>query len=88
MLVLKDTAAERLYRHEGYQPLEMEAYVETLTDFIERLEPRQVLQRVTAEAPAEMLIAPRWPLHKAAVLQRLAQTLQQRDTWQGRLYSS
>jgi uncharacterized protein len=47
-----------------------------------------VLQRVTAEAPAEMLIAPRWPLHKAAVLQRLAQRLQQRDTWQGRLYLS
>lgn len=85
MLVLKDTAAEQLYREGAYRALELDEYVEILIDFLQRTPADRVLQRVTAEAPAEMLIAPLWPLHKARVYRALQQAMERRDACQGRL---
>ncbi len=85
MLVLKDTAAERLYREGAYRALELDEYVEVLIDFLLRTPADRVLQRMTAEAPAELLIAPLWPLHKARVYSALRQAMERRDACQGRL---
>ncbi len=85
MLVLKDTAAERLYRQSAYRALELDEYVELLIDFLQRTPADRVLQRVTAEAPAELLIAPLWPLHKARVHSALQREMERRNARQGRL---
>ncbi len=85
MLVLKDTAAERLYREGAFRALELDEYVDVLIDFLARTPADRVLQRVTAEAPAELLIAPLWPLHKARVYSALRQAMKRRDACQGQL---
>ena len=87
MLVLKDTPAARFYHAGAYKAMALQEYVDTAIDFMERLSPHMVIQRLTAEAPRDLLIAPLWSLHKAAVLQAIQQTFARRNTWQGRLFS-
>nr|HPI72233.1 TIGR01212 family radical SAM protein [bacterium] len=65
--------------------LELDEYVELLIDFLQRTPADRVLQRVTAEAPAELLIAPLWPLHKARVHSALQREMERRNARQGRL---
>lgn len=72
--------------HKGKVPiLERDEYVELLIDFLERLPSTMVIHRVTGDAPAEYLVAPKWPLRKAEFLYALDQRMQRRNTWQGRL---
>jgi len=84
LLVLKETAVEQWYREGKVRVMALQEYVETLIDFIERLPAQMVLQRLTAEAPADMLVAPLWSLQKAQLLQQLHRTMERRNTWQGR----
>lgn len=88
MLVLQETELEQSYIKGEYQPLTMAEYIEQVIIFLEQLPPHMVVQRVTAEAPSSMLLAPAWAGQKSVVLQTLQKTLQERDTWQGRLFQS
>ena len=88
MLVLQETELEKMYAGGEYQPLTLASYVDQLVLFLEQLPAHMVIQRVTAEAPAAMLLAPAWAGRKSVVLQTLQRTMQERDTWQGRLFQS
>ncbi len=69
--------------------MEMEEYVEVLADFIERMPPQTVIERISGDAPPKNLIAPEWCLHKGSIKQRLVETMQARNSYQGdRLKSS
>jgi radical SAM superfamily enzyme len=43
-----------------------------------------VIQRLTGDPHPEELVAPRWSREKTETLRRINETLEQRDTWQGR----
>jgi radical SAM protein (TIGR01212 family) len=62
------------------------AYVKTLVDFIERLPPEIVVERVSGEAPPEYFVGPSWCLDKSGVLAAIRHEFERRATWQGRLY--
>lgn len=59
-------------------------YVETVVDFIERLPPSVVVERVSGEAPPNYFVGPEWCLQKAAVRLAIDAEFRRRDTWQGR----
>ena len=81
--VTKDTEVERLWRA-GEWPLPTKAeYVSLAADFLERLPPTCVIDRLTGEAPAEYLVAPDWCRHKASVIQAIEAELARRGTRQG-----
>ena len=63
----------------------LEAYVDLVVAFLERLRPECVVDRLSGEAPPDYLVGPDWCVKKAAVLQRVEEVLRNRDTWQGRL---
>jgi radical SAM protein (TIGR01212 family) len=84
--VVRDTPMERMY-HAGQVPmLERAEYVSLVCDFLERLPPSMVIQRLSGDAPPEYLVAPQWCLQKQALLDAVQQELHRRDSWQGRLY--
>ena len=57
------------------------------SDFIERLNPKIVVERFTSEAPPRLVVAPNWGLKRNDVVMRaFERRLEERDTWQGRLY--
>jgi radical SAM superfamily enzyme len=84
--VVKGTALEALYRQGNYRCLEQPAYVDLVCDFLERLPPGMVIQRLTGDPHAEELVAPQWSLKKSETLQKINATLEQRDSWQGSKY--
>ena len=65
-----------------------EEYREFMIDFLERLNPRFVVERITGEAPPRFLAGPRWGLKRTdQILNLFEQRLEERNTWQGRLYN-
>jgi radical SAM protein (TIGR01212 family) len=86
LYVTKDTPLARLYEKGEYRCLERDAYVDLVVDVLECLPPDIVIQRLTGDPMGEYLIAPLWAKYKSETLERIKRRLEERDTWQGRLY--
>jgi radical SAM protein (TIGR01212 family) len=86
--VVRDTPLERMYHAGHARMLEREEYVQLVCDFLERLPPSMVIQRLSGDAPPEYLVAPAWCLEKQALLESVQRELQRRDSWQGRWFDA
>lgn len=84
--VVKDTPLEKMYRAGQARMLELEEYVQIVCDFLERLPPNMVIQRLNGDAPPSYLVAPDWCLDKPNILRRIQAALERRDSWQGKRY--
>ncbi|MEO2069307.1 MAG: TIGR01212 family radical SAM protein [Desulfurobacteriaceae bacterium] len=83
--VIKNTPLEKIYLSEKFELLSLEEYVKLVVDFIERLPKDTVIQRITGEAPQDLLIAPSWCSHKEKmkVIELIRKEFEERDTFQG-----
>ena len=63
-----------------------QACIELLADFIERLSPAILLQRVGSEVPPALKLAPHWNLRLSELAPRLSAELARRGSWQGSRY--
>lgn len=84
LYVVKGTPMETFYRQGDYRCLEQDEYVRLVCDFIERLPPNTVVQRLTGDPHRDELVAPQWSLKKSETLARIRETLEKRDSWQGK----
>ena len=66
--IVKGTKLEELYNEGKYKPLEMEDYVNLAVKFLQLLPENMVIQRITADCPKELLVAPGWLNNKQLVL--------------------
>jgi len=57
--------------------------VDLVCDFLERIPPGMVIQRLTGDPHPEELVAPDWSRRKTETLQKISETLEERDSWQG-----
>ncbi len=64
----------------------VENYVETVVDYVERLNPAFVLERFASQSPKELLIAPDWGLKNHELIEKVKRRMRERDTWQGKIY--
>ncbi len=85
--VVKNTALAVLYNKEPFKMLTPEAYLRLIVRFLERLDPRIIIQRLFGEAPPDTLIAPHWNLRNYVLLEQLDALLEQEDSWQGKRVS-
>ncbi|MDZ4778684.1 MAG: TIGR01212 family radical SAM protein [Planctomycetia bacterium] len=67
------------------QLMERDDYVRTVVDFLERIPPECIVERVSGDAPPDYLIGPAWCLDKPGLRTALDAEFARRDTWQGRL---
>ena len=65
----------------------MEDYIDTVIDYVERLNPDIVLERFASQSPKELLIAPDWGIKNHELVDKIKARMRERGTWQGRLYS-
>jgi len=84
LYVIEGTPLERLYRLGGYRCLEQRQYVNLVCDFLERLSPAVVIQRLTGDPHPHELVAPAWALRKGETLAMIRQALETRNSWQGK----
>lgn len=66
--------------------LDEPACIALLADFIERLAPNILLQRVGSEVPPSQKLAPHWNLRLSELAPRLSGELARRGSWQGCRY--
>jgi uncharacterized protein len=85
LYVVKGTALAQDFYAGRFQPLEQAEYVRRAVSFLERLPSETVIQRLTADCPAELLIGPQWLSEKRAVLHAIDERLEAGNTRQGAL---
>lgn len=66
--------------------LDEPACISLLADFIERLSPAILLQRVGSEVPPSLKLAPQWNLRLSELAPRISAELARRGSWQGCRY--
>jgi uncharacterized protein len=81
--ILAGTPLGDLYQQGKIAVLSQEEYVALAADFIERLHPDTLVQRLTGDGPRELLLAPLWSLNKWEVLNAIDEELDRRDSRQG-----
>jgi radical SAM protein (TIGR01212 family) len=82
--VIKETPLEIIYKENPFHVFDYGEYLEFVTDFIERLSPRIVLQRLFATAPDSILIAPNWGKSRQEILRDIEKRLEVEETCQGK----
>lgn len=82
--VVRGTALEAIYRENPFHVFGYDEYLDFVTEFIERLSPRIVLERLFATAPDPILIAPQWGRSRQEILRDIEKKLEAKDTWQGK----
>lgn len=63
--------------------MERDEYIETVVEFLRRLHPRTVIERISGDAPDSFFLGPAWCLDKAELLQAIHSELERRDAFQG-----
>lgn len=84
LYVVKGTPLEALYRQGDYRCLEQQAYIDLVCDFLERIPPEMVIQRLTGDPHPEELVAPQWSREKTETIRKINETLERRHSWQGK----
>jgi radical SAM protein (TIGR01212 family) len=81
--VMKNTPLEKDYLNGSFRLPTMDEYVQTCCDFVERLHPDVSIQRLTADAPRDVLVAPLWCQQRQTILQKIDEELERRNSYQG-----
>jgi radical SAM superfamily enzyme len=66
----------------------LDEYVDFVIDFLEKLNPEIMIERLLGEVPPRFLAVPAWSLlRNDQVLNMIEKRMQYRNSWQGKLYS-
>lgn len=87
--IIKGTAMEREYEQkpEDFITFSLDGYVDFFVDFLEHLRPDLYIERFAGEVPPRFVNHTPWGLiRNTELLRLLEQRLQERDTFQGKLY--
>jgi radical SAM protein (TIGR01212 family) len=82
--VVKGTALEDIYAMKPFAMFGYQEWIEMLADFLERLSPDIVLQRLFAAAPDSILIAPIWNKTRSELLRDLDVYMEKNGSYQGK----
>lgn len=88
--IIKGTkmAEEYISSPDSFDFFELPDYIEFVIDFLERLNPKIVIERFAGEVPPRFLAGPGWGLiRNDQILNLIEKCLEERDTWQGRIYA-
>jgi uncharacterized protein len=86
MYVVRNTPLEKMLKDGIYKPLLLEEYAEGVARFIACLPPEMVIQRITGDPHPDELIAPSWALEKKKVLDKIHETINKMELFQGKTF--
>ena len=85
--IVKNTELEKMYAKSLFKALEFDEYINLTVKFLEHLWPETVIQRMTADCPKDLLVAPFWIQDKSRLLRAIEAKLAKENTFQARLYT-
>jgi radical SAM protein (TIGR01212 family) len=81
--VVRDTAMEAAYQADPFPLFGLEKYADLIVDFLERLSPAVVVERLFGSAPEGQLIGPVWGKSNSEIRHYIQRRFAVRDTYQG-----
>jgi radical SAM superfamily enzyme len=81
--IVRGTALAAEYARQPFKVLGYEEYLDLLCDFVERLDPKIVIERLFGEAPFGLLIAPNWKRDKNDLMRDIQRKFEERNVLQG-----
>src|SRR6185295_12918513 len=81
--VVRGTALAAEYAREPFRVLGYQEYLDLLCDFVERLDPHIVIERMFGEAPFGLLVAPQWGRNKNDLVRDVHRIFEERNVHQG-----
>ncbi len=85
--VMKNTPLGKMYEQKPFPLLSLEEYVDIVVDELRNLNENIVIQRITGDAPKDLLLAPKWTLKKFVVMNEIDKMLRKKNYYQGDLCS-
>jgi radical SAM protein (TIGR01212 family) len=85
--VMKGTKLAEMYGRGEVRVLDRDEYAGLVCDFLERLDPRIVIHRLTGDGGHDNLVAPLWSLKKFEILNLIDAEMERRGTRQGVRFS-
>ncbi len=86
LYVVKGTMLDNMWKRGEYTPLEQKEYVDLVCDFLELLPNNIIIQRITGDPHADELQAPMWAGRYRETFNMIQDTLEKRDSFQGKKY--
>ena len=89
MQIIKNTqiAKEYLSNPLSFKLFEFEEYIEFIVEFVEKLNPGFVIERIAGEAPPSTLaVNYRWNKRNDEILRFFEKKLEEKNTWQGKYF--
>ncbi|MGM0497511.1 MAG: TIGR01212 family radical SAM protein [Bacteroidota bacterium] len=87
--IIRDTQLAHDYQNhpEEFTMFELDEYIEFVIQFIEKLNPAFVIERLSGEVPPWFLAGPGWGLIRTfEVRDKIEKRMKELDTWQGKYY--
>lgn len=84
LYVVRGTKLDKLHAAGEYRCLEQQQYADLVCDFLEHIPKNMIIQRLTGDPHPEELVAPLWALKKTENMALIKETLEKRDSWQGK----
>lgn len=85
--IVKNTKLEEMYKNNEYTPITLEYYLDSLCYIISHLNKDIIIHRISGDSPKDLLVAPKWNLHKKWILNGLDKLLKEKDLYQGKFYN-
>ncbi|MFZ5652290.1 MAG: TIGR01212 family radical SAM protein [Bacillota bacterium] len=86
LYVVENTALGDMFQKDEFKIMPLEEYVGSVVDFLEHLDPGVVIQRLVGKGPSDDLLFSNWGTSWWKVKQMIEESLEKRDTWQGRRF--
>lgn len=86
LYVIRGTEMEKQYRDGTYTCLTMPEYADLVCEFLACIPKNVVIQRLTSDPHPHELVAPAWALQKSDIRNRIHQTFENRNLWQGKWF--
>lgn len=83
LYISKNTQMEKHYHQNLVETLSLDAYIPLVCDFLERMPPSMVIQRLMGEVSGPYVVAPLWNRSKGEILTLIDQEFRCRGTRQG-----
>lgn len=86
--IVKNTRLEEMYNKGTYFPISLDYYLENLVYILTHISKDIVIHRISGDAPKDLLVAPKWNLHKKWILNGLDKMLKEKGLYQGMYYAN
>ena len=81
--IVKNTPLAKVYESNKFDLFTEKEWIVFIADFLERLRPDLVIERLVGDALGDTLIAPHWPTQKTLILEYIRRELESRNSYQG-----